>query len=62
VELGAARFARSPGQLAEHINAYLADPTLDCEGRRRLVDLELSVPIGQSTDRTLQVLQKIARS
>lgn len=61
VELGAARFARSPQEFAEHINAYLADPALDREARRQLVNLELGVPIGQSSQRTIEVLQKIAR-
>lgn len=61
VELGAARFARSPKELAEHINAYLSDPTLDRESRRRLVDLELGVEIGQSSERTIQVLRMIAQ-
>ncbi len=59
VEIGAARFARSPEQLAEHLNAYIADPSLDREARRRLVDLEIGCPIGESTDRVLQVLKDI---
>ena len=41
VELGAARFARSPDELADHVNAYLEDPSLDREGRRKLVELEV---------------------
>lgn len=39
VETGAVRLARSPGELAAHVSAYLRDPALDREGRRRLVDL-----------------------
>ena len=61
VELGAARFARSPAQLAEHINAYLQDPSLDREGRRKLAELQVGVPIGQSCRRIVEVLRRIGR-
>lgn len=61
IELGAARFARTPEQLAQHVNDYLEDPTLDREGRRQLVDLEVGVPPGQSGLRISQVLKEIAR-
>lgn len=60
VQLGAARFARSPGQLAEHINAYLRDPSLDREGRRKLAELQVGVPVGQSCTRIVEALREIA--
>lgn len=60
VELGAARFARSPDELADHVNAYLEDPSLDREGRRKLVELEVGVPLGQSSRRIVETLQRIA--
>lgn len=60
VELGAARVARSPEELAEHVNAYLRDPSLDREGRRRLVELEVGAPVGQSSQRVVDVLASIA--
>jgi hypothetical protein len=60
VELGAARIARSPSELAEHVSSYLADPTIDREGRRRLVELEVGIPLGQSANRIVRVLQRIA--
>ncbi len=60
VELGAARFARSPEELAGHVNAYLADSSLDRENRRRLVELEVSLPLGRSSQRILEVLRSIA--
>ncbi|MEA2446831.1 MAG: hypothetical protein QOK47_468 [Actinomycetota bacterium] len=60
VELGAARFARSPAELAEHINAYLADPKLDREGRARLVDLEVGVPVGGSKEAFLRTFESLA--
>lgn len=61
VALGAARFARTPDQLAEHINAYLADPALDREGRRKLAELQVGVPLGESNRRIINVLRDIAK-
>jgi hypothetical protein len=60
INFGAARFARSPEELADHVNAYLENPAFDREGRRRFVDLEVSEPLGQAGSRILQVLEKIA--
>ncbi len=60
LELGAARIARSPAELAEHVTAYLACPSLDRAARRRLVELELSVPPGESGRAILSVLDRIA--
>jgi len=60
VELGAARFARSPQELAGHLNAYLDNPGLDREPRRRFVELEVGVPIGQSSSRVVEVLAAIS--
>lgn len=60
VELGAARFARSPEDLVRHINEYLADPSLDREARRKLVELQVGVPIGGSSARIVEVLQAIS--
>jgi CDP-glycerol glycerophosphotransferase (TagB/SpsB family) len=60
VELGAARFARSPDELADHVNAYLENPALDRENRRRLVELEVSLPLGRSSQRIVEVLESIA--
>jgi hypothetical protein len=60
VELGAVRCARSSDQLAEHINAYLLDPALDRDARRKLVEMQLSVPPGQSTDRLVDAVSRIS--
>lgn len=60
LELGAARVARSPEELAEHVNAYLANPALDREGRRRLVELEVGVPVGEASRRVVKALAAIA--
>ncbi|MBA3355397.1 MAG: hypothetical protein H0U18_05545 [Pyrinomonadaceae bacterium] len=59
VELGAARFARSPEELVTHIDAYLENPSLDRDNRRRLVELEVGVPLGQSGQRIVEVLGAI---
>lgn len=59
VELGAARIARSADELAEYVNAYLEDPSLDRSARRKLVDLELGIPIGMSSRRIAEVLAGI---
>jgi hypothetical protein len=61
VELGAARFARSPSDLAKHVNAFLGDPSLDREARRQLVELEIGAPLGTSSRRIIDVLAHIAR-
>jgi CDP-glycerol glycerophosphotransferase (TagB/SpsB family) len=61
VELGAARFARSSGELAEHVNAYLQDPSLDRDSRSKLVNLEVGHQVGQSSRKILQVLESISR-
>jgi hypothetical protein len=60
IEFGAARFARSAGEMAEHVNAYLDNPDLDREGRRRLVELQVGAPLGESTGRILRTLKRIA--
>lgn len=61
VEFGAARIARSPDELVAHVNAYLADPRLDADARRRLVALELDGAPGTSTQRVLDAILRIAR-
>jgi len=61
VELGAARFAHTRDQFADHVNAYLKDPSLDREGRRRFVALEVGKPIGRSSECIVEVLRAIVR-
>ena len=60
-ELGAARCARTAAELAEHVNAYLADPSLDRAGRQRFVTLEVGIPVGRSSAQILHVLERIGR-
>jgi hypothetical protein len=59
IEFGAARFARTADELVTALNRYLADPSLDREGRQRFIDLEVSVPAGCSTNRLLDTLAAI---
>lgn len=59
MELGAARVARSPETLAEHVAAYLADPALDRDGRRRLVELQVAAPLAGASERIHSVLERI---
>ena len=60
IQFGAARFARSEAEFAEHVNAYLRDPALDREGRQRFVNLEVGAPIGQASHRILEVLKELS--
>jgi hypothetical protein len=60
VELGAARIARSPEDLAMHVNNYLENPALDREARRRFMEVELEVStVGQSARRIVETLNRI---
>jgi acid phosphatase class B len=60
VEFHASRIARTAERLPEHVNAYLADPALDREGRRRLVDMHVDVQPGQSCKATVAALERIS--
>ena len=62
VEIGAARFARSREELADHVNAYLENPALDREERRRLVELEVALPIGQAGKNIVETLRHITQA
>jgi ubiquinone/menaquinone biosynthesis C-methylase UbiE len=59
LELGAARVARTAAQLAEHVNAYLDNPSLDRDNRRRLVDLQVGCRPGASTAAIVSILQTL---
>jgi hypothetical protein len=58
--LGAARFAKSADDLAAFVNAYLADPALDRDGRRKLVEMQIGQTITGSIERIVEVLHTIA--
>jgi hypothetical protein len=60
-ELNAARYASTRELLATHVNAYLDDPTLDREGRRKFVAMQISMPLGKSCQRIVETLKKLSR-
>jgi hypothetical protein len=59
VEMKAARFARSANELIEHVNTLLDNPALEADGRRRLVDLQVGVPVGEACGRITAALREI---
>lgn len=61
VALGAVRLAYDADDLAQHVTAYLADPALDRDGRRRLVELEVAMPIGEAGRRVAEVLHQLSQ-
>jgi hypothetical protein len=60
VEFHASRIARTADRLPDHVNAYLSDPGLDREGRRRLVNMHVDVPPGESCKATVAALERIS--
>jgi hypothetical protein len=56
VQLGAARVVRSRDELISQVNAYLDDPTLDRQGRKALVELELGTKVGASSEQLVRQL------
>ena len=58
VATGGVRVARSEQELAEHINAYLADPTLDMNGRQRIIRLFAEPHDGRSGTRLAEALME----
>ncbi|WP_442508742.1 hypothetical protein SH528x_000273 [Novipirellula sp. SH528] len=61
IELGAARYAKSRSQLAEHVNAYLENPTLDQEGRQKFAEMQVSMPLGESRQRIVKTLKQLSK-
>jgi hypothetical protein len=59
VTFGAARVAGGPAELAGHINAYLRDPSLDRDGRRRFTEFELRIRPGESVASIALALDEI---
>jgi hypothetical protein len=57
--LGGIRVARSFKELEEHINAYLADPSLDEQWRIVSALKECGPLDGRATDRVVEILLKL---
>jgi hypothetical protein len=56
-ECGAARTAFTKEDMAAHLNAYLADPSLDAAGRRKFIEQELTyLDVGEATQKTADYL------
>lgn len=60
VKLGAARFGRSAGEFVQHVNDYLENPSLDRDNRRRLMDMQVGAPLGESSRRIVDVLRDLS--
>ena len=56
----ATRIAKSADEFVTHVNAYLRDPSLDRDNRRRLISLQILRPINESTKRLTNVLEYIS--
>ncbi|MEZ5353274.1 MAG: hypothetical protein R2762_11610 [Bryobacteraceae bacterium] len=62
LEFGASRVARSEEELTDFVNAYLENPALDRQGRRKLLEQQVNVPLGESGGRITAALSRIAGS
>ena len=51
VRSGAVRIAQSSGEMVDLINLYLANPSHDAEGRRRIVAEQCEFTDGRSAER-----------
>ncbi len=60
VELGAVQVAQGAIELADQVSRYIRRPELDRAGRRAIVDLELGVPMGESSTAVVSALEAIA--
>lgn len=56
IQTGGVRTPRSPQELAENINAYLENPTLDKEGRKRIIEEFVAPFDGRTGARIASVL------
>jgi len=56
VRAGAVRIAKSAGEMVDLVNAYLADPSRDAEGRRRVVAEQCEFTDGRSAERLAEVI------
>jgi hypothetical protein len=60
IQLGASRAARSPEDLAAFVNMYLENPTVDRHGRKKLVEMQVRLPLHESSGRIVDILRLIA--
>jgi hypothetical protein len=60
VEFQASRIARAAEQFPDFVNAYLEDPLLDHDGRKRLVNLHVEVVPGESSKAVVRALKHMS--
>jgi hypothetical protein len=60
VEFHASRIARAAEQFPDFVNAYLEDPLLDHDGRKRLVNLHVEVVPGESSKAVVRALKHMS--
>ncbi len=52
------RVANTPEELVSHVNAYLANPSLDAEGRQRIIDRMVAPNDGKAGERWAKLISK----
>ncbi len=58
VRTGAVRIAKSAAEMIDHVNAYLRNPALDAEGRRRVVAEQCEFTDGRSAERLGELIAR----
>jgi hypothetical protein len=59
VELSAVRVARTEHELVEAVNSYLANPERDATSRKRLLDMQVRLPLRGTSERIVDTLMAI---
>ncbi|MEH6659118.1 hypothetical protein [Leeuwenhoekiella marinoflava] len=57
VQSGAVKIAKNAEELYTAVNAYLRNPNLDLENRRKLINMQVSKPLDETTQACVQALK-----
>ena len=57
VKSGAVKIAKNSEELYTALNAYLRNPNLDLENRRKLIDMQVGKPLDETTQACVQALK-----
>ncbi|PHQ28645.1 hypothetical protein [Leeuwenhoekiella nanhaiensis] len=57
VKSGAVKIAKNAEELYTAVNAYLRNPNLDLENRRKLIDMQVGKPLDETTQACVQALK-----
>jgi len=57
VKSGAVKIAKNAEELYTNVNAYLRNPNLDLENRRKLIDMQVGKPLDETTQACVQALK-----